>query len=210
MWDAGISPGASFDMNSPTPALVNLLASDLIPEGRALVPGCGRGYDAVVLASPNREVFGLDIAAPAVAAANEYLASSDSSYKDKVHFVQASFFDLPSDPSNQFDFIYDYTFLCALDLEIRGQWAQKMAELVKPGGVLVTLIYPICDKPDGPPFKVSTEVVRDLLEPVGFERTILEMLPPGLSHKGRDGTGAWGALSALGRWVRKPSSSNEL
>jgi SAM-dependent methyltransferase len=197
-------------MNSPTPALVHLLANGLVPEGRALVPGCGRGYDVVVLASPSREVYGLDIAGPAIVAANEYLASSDSPHKEKVHFVQASFFDLPSGSNDKFDFIYDYTFLCALDPEIRGQWARKMADLVKPGGVLVTLIYPICDKPDGPPFKVSTEVVRELLEPVGFEHTILEMLPSNLSHKGRDGTGNWNAVSALGRWVRKGDAPREL
>lgn len=99
--------------------------------------------------------------------------------------------------------MYDYTFMCALEPSIRGQWAQKMADLVAPGGLLLTLIFPICEKEGGPPFKVSLEVYRELLEPVGFECRELDLLPPELSHPGRDGTGAFGALSGKGLWVRK-------
>jgi hypothetical protein len=100
-----------------------------------------------------------------------------------------SFFDLPSDTDEaKFDFIYDYTFLCALDPSIRTLWASKMADLIKPGGELLTLIFPISEiKEGGPPFKVSLEAVKNLLTPVGFESFQLELLPSDLCHEGRDG-----------------------
>jgi hypothetical protein len=110
---------------------------------------------------------------------------------------------LPTDPTSKFNFIYDYTFLCALDPSIRGQWAAKMADLITPGGQLLTLIYPICDKVDGPPFAVNLDLIRQLLEPVGFECIELDMLPTELCHPGRDGTGPGGAKSGTGRWIRK-------
>ena len=44
-----------------SPALFDLHAKGLIPHGRALVPGMGRGYDVTFLASPERVVYGVDI-----------------------------------------------------------------------------------------------------------------------------------------------------
>lgn len=41
--------------------LSDLLARGLIPQGRALIPGMGRGYDVTSLASPERVVYGVDI-----------------------------------------------------------------------------------------------------------------------------------------------------
>jgi len=47
-----------------------------------------------------------------------------------------------------------------------------MGELIKPGGSLLTFIYPIKESPlpgDGPPFVVSFEIFPDLLVPHGFK-----------------------------------------
>lgn len=41
-----------------SPALLKLIAEGKIPNGRALVPGCGRGYDVVALASQKRIATG--------------------------------------------------------------------------------------------------------------------------------------------------------
>ena len=71
MWEAGIAPGELFDKESPTPLLAKFIKEDRIPSGRALVPGCGRGYDVTALAAPGRYVLGLDIAEKAVEAARE-------------------------------------------------------------------------------------------------------------------------------------------
>jgi Thiopurine S-methyltransferase (TPMT) len=44
-----------------SPALLKLLQENKIPEGRALVPGCGRGYDVVTLASQSRKALGVPL-----------------------------------------------------------------------------------------------------------------------------------------------------
>ena len=132
------------------------------------------------------------------------LPASEQPPEGSAKFQLASFFDLPTEKiEDKFDFVYDYTFLCALDPSIRDLWATKMSELVKPGGELLTLIFPICEEKDGgPPFRVSLNVVRDLLQPMGFESFQLELLPSELCHPGRDGIKGPYA-SGIGRWRRK-------
>lgn len=206
MWNNGLPPGTAFDKETPSPLLLKLINEDQIPYGRALVPGCGRGYDVTALAHRDRVVLGLDIAERAIEAAKQrldQLPESQCSAKESAIFSTDSFFDLDTTvPEYQFDFIYDYTFLCALEPDIRTDWAKKMSELVKPGGELLTLIFPIGDKVGGPPFKVSLELVKGLLEPVGFQCKQLEMLPKELCHTGRDGSPGDHGASGVGRWIK--------
>uniref|UniRef100_A0A453QQR0 Thiol methyltransferase 2 n=1 Tax=Aegilops tauschii subsp. strangulata TaxID=200361 RepID=A0A453QQR0_AEGTS len=57
-WETGVTP---WDLGKPTPIIEHLVKSGTLPKGRALVPGCGMGYDVVALASPERFVVGLEI-----------------------------------------------------------------------------------------------------------------------------------------------------
>ena len=199
LWKAGIVPGQLFDKTSTNKALLSLIEKNEIPQGRALVPGCGRGYDVISLASSSRYSVGLDLCSEAIDAAESYyysLPKESRPPKDLVNFKAGNFFDLSADESEKFDFVYDYTFLCALDPTIREYWAQKMSDIIRVGGELLTLIYPIDEHEGGPPFKVSLELVRDLLLPVGFEQMELRMLPDELCHPGREGR------SGIGRWRR--------
>jgi hypothetical protein len=86
-----------------------------------------------------------------------------------------------SDKDIRFDFIYDYTFFCALDPNLRGQWAERMSTLLQPKtGRLLTLIFPFLkgvntsgSKPlRGPPFPVTVEDYKQVLEPLGFKMTV--------------------------------------
>ena len=108
-----------------------------------------------------------------------------------MHFLHTSFFEL-------FDFIYDYTFFCALHPSLHTEWAQQMIKLLKPGGLLCTLIYPIMPREGGPPFEVSMQLYQAVLLPHGFTELQLDMLPDALCHPGREG-----GKCALGIW-RKP------
>ncbi len=250
MWKNGLKPGQAFDIIVSSPILIKYLQDGLIPPGRALVPGCGRGYDVTLLASADRSVMGLDISETAIKTAKEraaalhtgtycntvvvekedgqkveqivvegvnisedprfqsslYRPQTTFDFPNQVHFSTDNFFDLSSSSDNEkFDFIYDYTFLCALDPSIRPLWANKMAELVKPSGELLTIIYPIDDKKEGgPPFRVNLDLYKELLESVGFECLELRMLPSELCHPGRDGgADGTGYKSGVGRWRRK-------
>lgn len=118
--------------------------------------------------------------------------------------------------------------MCALHPSLRNDWANQMANLIKSGGLLMTLIFPIWNTPDedetfisnldnfhmtpstghtpnhGPPFRVTLQLMKDLLVPVGFICEELRMLPRELSHKGRDG-GDDGSkpFSGVGMWRKK-------
>ncbi len=132
---------------------------------RILVPGCGRGYDVVNAAKANFDALGVDISETAVKAA-EAFRDSQGALSGQAVFSTTDFF-LLQEPTG-FDLIFDYTFLCAIDPSSREAWAKTMKRLLKPGGELVTLIYPIGKQdPSGPPYPMTTELVRGLLEPQG-------------------------------------------
>lgn len=206
MWKKGINPGESFDMSSSSPALIKLIEDNIIPNGRCLVPGCGRGYDLVVLAANGeRSILGIDLSPIAVDTANNYLIAQNLN-KDIAEVKEINFFELNEE--EKFDFIYDYTFLCALDPSLRKKWANKMSSLLKPNGMLITLIFPIAEEwLGGPPFKVSLEIIKDLLEGVDMKYSKLEILPKELCHKGRDGefNERWNMkmYSGIGIWTKK-------
>ena len=202
-----------FDVQSPSPCLLHYLAQHKLPLiGRALVPGCGRGYDVLALSETEgaewKEVLGLDLSPTGVAAARAYLEEAmeegEEEEKKKMWRVEeGDFFKLGVEKEeDKFTFIYDYTFFCAISPEKREAWARQMQALLAPGtGVLMTLIFPVCEKEGGPPYRVSLQGMKDLLEPLGFEAETLEMLPPNSCHPGRDGTsGQWKAASGVGLW----------
>jgi len=65
----------------------------------------------------------------------------------------------------RFDLIYDYTFFVAIPPSRRNDWGQQMRSLIKPGGYLITLIFPIEPPVEtGPPYFVRPE---HYIEPLG-------------------------------------------
>ncbi|XP_010554387.1 PREDICTED: thiocyanate methyltransferase 1-like [Tarenaya hassleriana] len=69
-WELELTP---WDIGGPTPIVVHLLDSASLPNGTALVPGCGAGYDVVAMASPERYVIGLDYSDSATKKKNDNL-----------------------------------------------------------------------------------------------------------------------------------------
>ncbi|KAJ0036081.1 hypothetical protein Pint_25486 [Pistacia integerrima] len=74
-------------------------------------------------------------------------------------------------PTELFDLIFDYTFFCAIEPEMRSAWAQKISDFLKPDGELITLMFPISDHVGGPPYKVSVSDYEEVLYPIGFQAT---------------------------------------
>jgi len=78
--------------------------------------------------------------------------------------VAANFFE----HAGSYDFIWDCTFLCALDPAVRQQWATHHRSLLAPGGVLASCVFPVSSKTDGPPWALTVGLVRELLTPTGL------------------------------------------
>lgn len=197
-WDDGIAPGARWDALRTEPAfqraidtgsfahlLAHAVSEDRAP--RAMVPGCGRGYSVISLARAGFETLGLDLADKALDEVRTLAAQVDDAEAQARVLLQAGdFFALtPDTVGGQKDLVYDCTFLCAIPPTMRLQWATQMATLIRPGGTLVLTVFPV--KPDspqtlddptgtGPPFGLSSALVRALLAPVGFTMASSDMV----------------------------------
>ncbi|KAI5462360.1 S-adenosyl-L-methionine-dependent methyltransferase [Mariannaea sp. PMI_226] len=159
-------------------------ATGAVEKKKALVPGCGRGHDVLLLSSWGYDVWGLDYSSTAKEQAieNQKNAEAAGSYKavhglekGAIHWVTGDFFGQEWTESIgsdfKFDLIYDYTFLCALPREARPQWSKRITELLAHDGRLVCLEFPTA-KPmsaDGPPWGVSPELYEALLSAPGEE-----------------------------------------
>lgn len=132
LWDNG--DFLPWDRGGPNPALIDalthrqgLLGTSTISgemgglkRKKALVPGCGKGYDVLLLASFGFDSYGLEVSESAVEAAVRERETHGSLYPVRdssvgsgiVEFVNGDFFASDCmDPMaiKQFDLIYDYT-----------------------------------------------------------------------------------------------------
>ncbi|KAI1429148.1 S-adenosyl-L-methionine-dependent methyltransferase [Xylaria sp. FL1777] len=190
-WEDNWTP---WDRGGPSMALYDLLKESpnatipLPDEGsrkRALVPGCGRGYDVLLLSSFGYDVYGLDVSTQALdaAKANAEKALAEGLYEPEgnknkrgaISWICQDFFAADWDGvRTSFDLIFDYTFFCALPPSMRPAWASRMKSLLGPGGRLVCLEFPSEKKSGepGPPWAAPpTEYLGYLSNPGAQPRT---------------------------------------
>jgi len=202
MWTAGIGKGQAFDVGQASQTLVGELARNQHAPRQsmtALVPGCGRAYDALALARHGFDrVVAVDLSSSACDAARQELRGMTCPEAAKVEIVCADFFAF----EGKFDLIWDCTFLCALDPSVRERWALKTQSLLSPNGTLLTCVFPICQKVGGPPYAMAVSLVRDLLQPIGLEEvSSLENLPQSEQHRpGGAGSSSGAVGTALMTW----------
>mmetsp|Transcript_57799 Transcript_57799/g.183230 ORF Transcript_57799/g.183230 Transcript_57799/m.183230 type:complete len:190 (+) Transcript_57799:68-637(+) len=186
--------GDAFDASKPAPGLIALVESGAVDvKGKTvLVPGCGRGYDLALFSKHGAsKATGLEISETAAAAAKDWLQAAAPEAPASVE-VEDFFQYAPDTPA---DLVYDYTFFCAIHPSLRAAWGQKMGELVRPGGELITMQFPLVEKPEGPPYGVSREAYAEVLGPHGFEEFYNEV--PEKSHPDR------GGKERVGRWRKR-------
>ena len=92
-WDQRYLEGSDrWELGRPAPPLEAFLRTDSRapqPPGRVLVPGCGRGHEAALLADLGYEVTGLDFSSEAIQRA-QALHGSDCA---QLRWLQADLFD---------------------------------------------------------------------------------------------------------------------
>lgn len=190
LWRENVTP---WEAKKPAPPLVNLLDTTThVPDtARVLVPGCGSAYDVIAFTGKQRFVVGLDISETAVQLARRNLEAHGVS-PDKAVIKVGDFFTFDEGP---FDTIYDYTFLASLPPAMRHGWASGIDRLLARDGKLITLIFPLGNFEGGPPFAMSFELIKGLLDSLGLEA--IESSQPKVSHAARQGR-EWLAV-----WQRK-------
>jgi SAM-dependent methyltransferase len=122
--------------------------------GRVLIPGCGSDHGVIkAFADAGFEVTAIDFSPVALAELKKELGNFDGK------IMRADFFK--SDFGRRFDLVYERTFLCAIHPRRWSRYAQRVAELLRPGGNLVGIFF-YGTEPDPPPYPINKTQAKEI------------------------------------------------
>jgi hypothetical protein len=154
-WEAGKTP---WDLGHVPPPLAEYLHRTHTAT-KALIPGCGTGYEVRAFHECGYDVSAIGFSAPAVAHAREMLGPLGE------RVIHGNFFKHDF-AGQQCGVIYERGFLCSLPPTRWPDYALRMASLLPAGGKLVGLFL-YGEEPEPPPFPLTSETAA------AFVRTIL-------------------------------------
>jgi thiopurine S-methyltransferase len=128
-------------------------------DARILIPGAGNAHEAEHLfRSGFGHVHVLDLSEVPLKALQERMPDFPT-----IQLHHANFFNFR--PSEPFDIMVEQTFFCAIDPQLRGQYAAHAASLLKKGGKLVGLLFNDVLNADKPPFGGNKNEYLGYFEP---------------------------------------------
>ncbi|HMW32161.1 MAG TPA: methyltransferase domain-containing protein [bacterium] len=141
-----------WDIGHATPVFAEWLAHrNQLGTGSIAVLGCGTGHDAALFSQHGFDVTAVDFA-------ESPLQSLQKNYPG-IRTLQKDIFELNESHNEVFDFVLEYTCFCAIDPMRRDEYVQIVHTILKPGGYLIGLFFPLDERPDGPPFAVRYDDV---------------------------------------------------
>lgn len=154
-WEARWVEGdAPWDLGLPAPPFVAALDRGLIAgPGRALVPGCGAGWDAILLARHGFDVAAVDLSSTALDTARSHAATS----KVEIDVREADLFALPEDLHGN-DLVLEHCCFCAVDPGLRDDYVHAVADALRPGGRFLGL-FRMFEQEEGPPFGSTVDEI---------------------------------------------------
>jgi SAM-dependent methyltransferase len=143
---------AGWDLKSANPVFVELLdKSEFLKPGKIMVAGCGKGYDSVAAAKKGYDVTAVDFSVEAISFA-KLLAGKENV---KINFLVQDLFQPDAQFFNYFDYVYEYVTYCSINPSRRKEFAEKISSVIKPGGRLITILFPVDKREGGPPFSID-------------------------------------------------------
>ena len=116
---------------------------------KILIPGAGNSHEAEYLWNNGvKNIYVLDIAEHPL-----------NNFKNRIpdfpesRLIHDDFFKI----NNTFDLIIEHTFFCALKIDLREKYAEKMSNLLCNKGKLIGLLFDFELTKDGPPFGGSKD-----------------------------------------------------
>ena len=143
---------------------------------KVFVPLSGKSKDMLWLSQNGYKVFAVECSDRAVkdfyeenalnykhAEKDQHALYQSSDLPSIIEIFQGDFFEIRQNDLDDVTDIFDRASLVALPVEMRQQYANKMADLQMPGirTLLVTLTFDPAEM-NGPPFSVTEEEVNDL------------------------------------------------
>jgi hypothetical protein len=86
-----------------------------------------------------------------------------------MEILQQDLFSLPHELNGTFDYVLEYTCYCAIDPQRRAEFVDLVARLLRPGGMYISLAYPLRQQQGGPPFAVTVSELLQLFQERGFQ-----------------------------------------
>ena len=154
-WEEKWTTSTTFwDKGESTPGLKYAVDNGYF-KGHALVPGCGSGYDVEYLANHGYQATGLDISPTCIKKCKDIYNGLEN-----ANFICADFFN----HVEQYDSAFDYTFFCAIDPAMRKAWGQAYSKLIKSGGAIIILMFPLAEMAAvGPPHTATFDAYKESL-----------------------------------------------
>lgn len=146
-----------WDIGHASPAIVEYMKQHTNKEAAILIPGCGNAYEAEYLAANGyKNISLIDISAKACDMLQAKFENNTS-----VRIFCEDFFS----HTGSYDLILEQTFFCAISPSLRKEYVKKCAELLKPKGKLVGVLFNTIFEKSGPPFGGKQEEYEDLFKP---------------------------------------------
>lgn len=144
---------AGWDLGQCSPPLKAYIDQLENKQLEILIPGCGNAHEAhYLLKGGFTNITLIDIAENLV---NKLKTQFEHT---PIKVLNKNFFDL----EGQFDLIMEQTFFCAIDPKQRKTYVNKVADLLKPQGKLVGLLFDKVFEADGPPFGGTRAEYKEL------------------------------------------------
>ena len=147
-----------WDTGGPTTPFVELFKNIEDKSISILIPGCGYGHEGEYLFLLGFTNITLLDVSPL--ARQEFLKRVSGFSEEQ--FVNGDFFS----HYGKYDLILEQTFFCALEPILRPKYAEKMFELLKPGGKLQGLLFNFTLTEVGPPFGGSKDEYLGYFSPL--------------------------------------------
>ena len=148
-----------WDKGEASPGLVDFLAAHPeLKRGTVCVPGCGTGHDVRSWAKAGFDAVGYDVAPSAAQLGRERTAAA----RLTARFELGDF--LKDVPPFLFEWVFEHTLFCAIDLRDRDDYVKAVLRWLKPGGNYLAVNYLIPDT-DGPPFGTTREELLKRFSP---------------------------------------------
>ncbi len=169
-----------WDIGYPSPAFISYFEKIEDRNVAILIPGCGNSYEGEALFKMGfSNITLLDFA---TISKENFLKRVPEFPAEK--FIVGDFFQL----ENQYDFILEQTFFCAINPSWRKKYVEKMKTLLKPNGKLVGILFDAPLNTEHPPFGGCKEDYIELFSQV-FDS--VKMMPNELSIPPRAGKEVW-------------------
>ena len=156
--DIYLENDTGWDLKGVTP-FFDSISNELI-QGKVCILGCGRGYDAIMFAKKGFDVTAVDFAPTPISELNKLAIEKSVT----ITTVQDDIFSLVGKYPDTFDYVIEQTCFCAIHPNRRKEYEIIVRTILKPGGKLVGLWFPLdkSQEEGGPPFGTTIDEVKSI------------------------------------------------